>query len=254
MTIVACKQEKKENLVGGPKAKVQQDEKKYPEAIAAVFDAHGGLDTWHKMNSLSYEIVKPTATEKQTIDLKSRNDLIETDNYAIGFDGEKSWLREREEGVYKGNARFYHNLMFYFYAMPFVLADDGISFEETEPFLYEGKTYPGLKVSYQANIGDSPNDNYYVYFDADSNRMQWLGYTVTFGKDEANTNIKYINYNDWGNHGGLLLPNSITWHKVEDAKVLGPAQTYSFDSINLSEDKLDPVIFVKPDGAVVPEQ
>ncbi len=168
-------QKKKAPLDREQKVEEQQDKRKYPETMAAIFDAHGGLDTWNSMNSLSYEITKPAGNEKQTIDLKSRNDLVETDGYTIGFDSGKSWILTKNDGEYKGNARFYHNLMFYFYSMPFVFADEGISFEETEPLLFEGKTYPGLKVSYKPDIGDSPNDNYYLYYDTDSKQKPWLG-------------------------------------------------------------------------------
>ncbi|NER15993.1 DUF6503 family protein [Spongiivirga citrea] len=255
LMFTACKQEQKESsTVETAVAEKVKPSKVYPADVAAIFNAHGGLETWKKMNSMSFEIVKEDGNEKQTIDLKSRNDLIETPSHTIGFDGTKSWLLEKEAGTYKGNARFYHNLMFYFYAMPFVLADDGINFEKADPITFEEKIYPGIKVSYNAHIGDSPNDNYFLYYDEATKQMQWLGYTVTFGKDDTSTNVKYIRYSDWGDHGGLILPNSMTWHKVEEGAIKEAVSTRTFANINVSKETVDAKIFEVPEGAVVPEQ
>jgi len=255
LVFTACKQTKKESSEVETVIKEEViPTRAYPADIAAIFEAHGGVEAWNKMNSMSFEMVKEGGNEKQTIDLKSRNDLVETPTHTIGFNGEKSWLLEKEAGSYKGNARFYHNLMFYFYAMPFVLADDGINFEKADAITYDGKTYPGIKVSYDANIGDSPNDNYFLYYDEATKQMQWLGYTVTFGKDEASTKVSYIRYNDWGTHNGLILPNSMTWHKVEEGEIKDAAATRTFTNITVSSDTVDTSMFATPEGAVVPEQ
>ena len=101
-----------------------------PADLLKVFEAHGSLDAWNEMQSLSYEIVRESGNEKQIIDLKTRNERIEASTYKTGYDGKSYWLEA--DTSYKGNPKFYHNLMFYFYAMPFVLADEGIVYSETE--------------------------------------------------------------------------------------------------------------------------
>ena len=221
----------------------------YPEELGQVFAKHGGIDAWKTMKTLTFEIVKPNGNEKQTIDLISRNDLVETNLYRIGFDGRDSWILQ-EEDSFKGNARFYHNLMFYFYAMPFVLSDSGVIYEKTDNLQYEGKSYPGFKISFEANVGDAPDDNYFVYYDAEDHSMQWLGYTVTFGKGEANNNVKFIRYDDWKEVNGLVVPNSITWYKSEGHQVIEPARTISFENVNFSEKRVSASIFEKPDAAI----
>ncbi|NER14159.1 hypothetical protein GWK08_11955 [Leptobacterium flavescens] len=225
----------------------------YPQEIAAVFDKHGGIRNWKSMRSMSYEIVKPGGNEKQTIDLVSRNDLIETEKYTMGFDGKDSWIKQ-DSAYYRGNPRFYHNLIFYFYAMPFVLGDDGIKYEKAEDLVYEGVNYPGFKISYESNIGDSPDDNYYIYYNAEDNTMAWLGYTVTYGRGEANDNVHYIRYNDWKEFDGLVLPNSITWFVNEGSKLVQPRNTVNFANVTVSKERPDASIFAKPEGAVVAEK
>ncbi len=83
--------------------------KEYPADISAIFNHHGGIDQWQKMKSMTYEIVKEAGNEKQQIDLVSRRERIEGNNFLTGYDGEQVWLRA--DTSYKGNAIFYHNLI-----------------------------------------------------------------------------------------------------------------------------------------------
>ena len=135
----------------------------YPENITKVFDAHGGLDTWNTMKSLEFTMKKPDGDEITTTDLKNRSSLIEMPNHMVGFDGETVWLKNKDTVQYKGNPKFYNNLMFYFYAMPFILADDGINYEDVDPLVFEDKIYPGIKISYESGVGESPEDEYILY-------------------------------------------------------------------------------------------
>ncbi|MGB6269281.1 MAG: hypothetical protein WBF67_09765, partial [Olleya sp.] len=136
----------------------------YPENISKVFDAHGGIDTWNTMQSLEFTMKKPDADEVTLTNLKSRESLITMSNHTVGYDGNVVWLDSKIDEAYKGNPKFYYNLMFYFYAMPFILADDGIIYEDVEPLNFEGKSYPGIKISYENGVGESPEDEYILYY------------------------------------------------------------------------------------------
>jgi hypothetical protein len=170
--------------------------------------------------------------------------------YTMGYDGENVWILD-PEGVYKGDPVFYHNLMFYFYAMPFVLADDGIRYFDTAPLIYEGREYPGLGISYNDGVGTSPEDEYYIHFEPDTHKMAWLGYTVTYRTGKKSDDIHWIRYDDWTDIDGLLLPKSITWHEVVDGKLSGPGNTVNFEEIKLSKSPVDEDIFEKPQGAEI---
>lgn len=183
--LIACKDDtkKEDPLVIHDTVEVSEIEAKmpkYPAAITAVFKAHGGWNTWNKMNNLCFELEGKNGTETHTTDLRNRKTKIEHKNWSIGYDGDEVWLLQNEEDAYQGNARFYHNLMFYFYAMPYILGDDGIVYTEMEPTELDGKTYRGIKVGYEKGVGDSPEDEYILYFDPETNKMTWLGYTVTY--------------------------------------------------------------------------
>ncbi|WP_296381691.1 DUF6503 family protein [Winogradskyella sp.] len=221
----------------------------YPESITKVFDAHGGIDNWNKMQTLSFTMEKPSGKEVTTTDLKSRVELIDTPAYTMGYDGNDLWVNEKDGNEYKGNAKFYKGLMMYFYAMPFIVGDDGIIYEEIEPLVFDGKNYPGILISYDAGIGASPDDQYVVYYNTESGQMEWLSYTVTFGKDEKSKNFRYIRYNDWQTINGLVLPKSISWYTYENNVPTELRNTVEFMDVLVSDKAPNDSLFVKPETA-----
>jgi len=253
VVVLACKQTPKTEQVeeSAPK-EVTVSKSVYPDALVKVFDAHGGLEQWKKQRTLSYVLPKPELSETHTIDLWSRKDRIDTEQFSMGFDGDQAWLLDTDE-TYEGDVGFYHNLMFYFYGMPFVLADDGIMYTATEDLEYEGKEYPGLQIAYESGVGASSKDEYYIHYDPETHQMAWLGYTVTYRSGESSDNVKWINYNDWQKVNGLLLPKSITWHKYEGRKILEPASTVTFKDVTISENPQEDGFYAKPEnGEYVP--
>jgi len=252
IALVACKQAPKEIKSESKTAEITNkvDDSKYPEALRKVFEVHGGLANWKTKRVLSYEMPKKENSEKHTIDLYTRNEKIETVSFSMGSEGETIWLHDENE-VYKGDAVFYHNLMFYFYAMPFVLADDGIVYSEAEAITYEGTSYPGIRISYHDGIGISSKDEYYIHYNAETFQMEWLGYTVTYRSGEKSDNVKWIRYNDWMDVAGLQLPKSLTWHEYEGRTIKGPRPPRKFENVSLSEKALDDDFFKQPEAAKV---
>lgn len=209
-----------------------------------VFEKHGGLIAWKKAQILSFN----KGEEVHTVDLHSRKTVINSPKYSLGFDGKEVWLDEEKEGIFKGNPAFYHNLYFYFYAMPFVLADNGIIYEKIEDLTFNGTNYPGYKISYKANIGASPDDNYKIYYNSKTYQMEWLAYTVTFKSKKASNKFNIIRYNKWENVNGLLLPKEITWYnKNENGIPTEPAKPPTEFTLPLiSQGKLADSFFEKP--------
>lgn len=242
----APKEMKTESRVVATEAKI--DDSKYPDALRKIFEAHGGLPTWKTKRVLSFDIAKPEQTEKHTIDLYSRNEKIEMPGIAMGSYGNDIWLLDEKE-AYKGDAVFYHNLMFYFYAMPFVLADKGIQYGETEVLEFEGASYPGIRISYNDGVGLSAKDEYFIHYNAETFQMEWLGYTVTYRSGEKSDNIKWIRYHDWRDVDGLLLPKSLTWHNYEGRTIKEAREPLIFENVTLAETAKPASYFKPPEGA-----
>ncbi|MDG5491490.1 DUF6503 family protein [Psychroserpens sp. SPM9] len=221
----------------------------YPDHISNVFEAHGGLDAWQKMKTLKFTMTKESGKEITTTDLHNRYSVIEMPKHTLGFDGENVWLRSDAGETYEGKPRFYYNLMFYFYAMPFVLADDGIIYEDIEPLVFEGKSYPGIKISYESGVGESPDDEYLLYYDSDKNQMAWLGYTVTYFSKEKSKTYSFINYSNWQNVNGLILPRQLTWYHTKNNKPTTIRNEVEFTDIVLTESRKEASAYAKPENA-----
>ena len=254
IVVISCKEVPKEikTALVTPKSVVEINDSKYPEALHKVFNAHGGLKTWKNKRVLTFEIAKPNTKEKHTIDLYSRNEKIEMSGITMGSEGTSIWLLDDEE-AYKGNPVFYHNLMFYFFAMPFVLSDDGINYTKADDLKFEGKSYPGFQITFNDGIGLSSKDEYYIHYNQETFQMEWLGYTVTFKSGEKSNNIKWVRYHDWINVDDLKLPNSLTWHEYEGKTIKAPEEPLYFENVTLSESALPANFFSKPEGANIIE-
>ena len=246
--ISSCKEDKKETSIDYKNQELDVTTNIYPHNISKVMDAHGGLEAWDKVNTLVFAMEKPEGVETTTTDLKSRKSLIETEAFKIGFDGTNVWIDDSQE-VFKNNPKFYYNLMFYFYAMPFVLADDGISYSDAEPLLFEGKSYPGVKISYGEGVGESPEDEYILYYDAETYQMEWLGYTVTYFSKEKSKDWHFIKYDSWGKLAGLKLPKVLKWFNNEGMKILDQRNELKFVRSKASTLAMEDDFYQTPEGA-----
>jgi hypothetical protein len=217
----------------------------FPESMQKIFKAHGGYEKWSQMQTLSYQ----KGSEQTIANLKNRKIRVTSDRMTIGFDGNDVWVMP--DSVDARRARFYHNLYFYFYAMPFVLGDPGIQYEDVADRIFKGKNYSGLKISYEEGIGDSPKDNYILWFDPETFQMQWLMYTVTFSSGEANDRYNLIKYDQWGAFDGLVLPTTIQWYRFQNDTVGGMRNEVRFENIQLSEEAPDETLFEMPQGAQI---
>ncbi|MGB5553428.1 MAG: DUF6503 family protein [Flavobacteriaceae bacterium] len=252
---IACKDVKKEALKEMPKPIVEEKAvvREFPEVVAKIFNAHGGLDAFASKRLLSFEMPEKDITEIQTIDLRTRNEKILIGDIAMGYDGNEYWLVD-EKGAYKGDPIFYHNLMFYFYTMPFVFADKGIIFGDTEALEFEGKRYPGVRITYEAGVGISSKDEYYLHYNPESFQMEWLGYTVTYRSGEKSDNVKWIRYHDWMKVSDVLLPKSISWFDYDGRVLKAPKKTVNFQNVALSETPMPDSFYSVPEGAIVVER
>jgi hypothetical protein len=238
VVIISCKKETKKEET---KEIIKEN---FPKELGKVFEKHGGIKAWRKAQILSFN----KGVEAHTSDLHSRKIVINSPNYSLGFDGKEVWLDEKTKGDYQGNKDFYYNLYFYFYAMPFVLADDGITYNKVEDLTFEGTGYPGYKISYASDKGTSPDDNYIVYFNPKTYQMEWLAYTVTFKSKAPSDTYKLIRYNKWENVNGLVLPKEITWYQKDEAgtptEPVKPATEFTLPLV--SQGKLADSFFDKP--------
>lgn len=254
ITVLACQPPKKNNteeVIEIP-VEIVEEKRTFPENLTKVLDAHGGYDKWESLNQLSYVKGSGEDAEEQLIELKERKVLLTSANHKIGFDGNDVWISPAD-AEFRGSPRFYHNLYFYFYAMPFVLSDPGIVYSDVEPLKVDDVTYPGIKVSYNDGVGDAPKDNYILYYNAESFQMEYLQYTVTYRSQETSDQYSLIKYGEWADVDGVVLPTKLSWYKYEDGQLGEIRNEASFSEVKVSTEVPGNDIFAKPEDAKVSE-
>ena len=210
--------------------------------LKPYLEAHGGIDRWRSFGTLSYEVLQGEAREKHLFDLYSRKVLLEKEEiYQLGFDGKDVWVSPGLAAFDRNYPpRFYHNLLFYFFSLPFVYADPGVIIEEMEPREVEGKTYDIIRISYESAI-----------FDPETHQLRYRLYTVTFFSGEKAEKHNAISYDQWQEVNGLLVPREFTFRTWDGESFGEEKATDIFENIQFKEGIPDQDLFVRPVNAEV---
>jgi hypothetical protein len=222
---------------------VLADTPKYPAYFEEVLQAHGGLENWKQLGSMEFELINSGNTETHLIDLKNRKDLVQGKDYKIGFDGSQVWVSPTKAAYPGKSARFYHNLFFYFYAIPYVLADPGVSYQQLGDVTLQDKSYQVIEVSFGNGIGDTPEDKYRMLINPETKRMEWLLYTVTYFDGKPSDKFNALKFEEYHETNGLLFPRTLTGYKFDNGKI--------GDALRLKKEQPDQKQFDKPEKAEV---
>ncbi|MDN3202778.1 DUF6503 family protein [Algoriphagus sediminis] len=216
-----------------------------------VLEAHGDWEKFYQGKAFSYQMIHETNLTKEThfINLETRETRIDADNFQIGFDGEQAWISPNRESFGGNSVRFYHNLYFYFFAIPYVFTDPGVTVTKVENKTVNGTSYETFAASFEADKGDSPNDQYYMLINPESNRIEYLLYTVTYygNPDPAFSALKYDDYRD---AGGLSFPRLLTGYTYQDDSTKRVRYQVSFSDALILDEAFDKSLFEKPETGV----
>ncbi len=231
-------------ISNGYKAVVEGN--KIPPALEKTLEHHG-LQKWKSLKAFEFTVNKEGGAESYTLDLNSRNTLIESKDFTI-YKNEEGCYVTADLEAFKSNPYFYHSVYYYFVAMPFMFADPGINYETLGDFAIEDTTYHGIKVSYDDGVGDASKDEYIILTDKETNEMCYLLYTVTFFSKENSNKWGAKRYGQWERKNGILLPTELISYKYEDHKLLEQKSVVKISNIDCSMNDLPPETF-NPKGS-----
>ncbi|WGK65106.1 hypothetical protein [Croceiramulus getboli] len=173
-----------------------------PTAFAMGIEKAHEKDTFSKHQAVSFHIDlnfggqdRMDGTVTMTTDSKHIR-VDREDGISVVFnDGEMSLS---PEGANYPGARFDVLTWPYFFALPFKLTDPGTHWQQLE----EATTPDAMmraKLTFGENVGDAPDDWYWVYADQETQLLHMAGYIVTVNKsvEKAEENphaIVYSNY------------------------------------------------------------
>ncbi len=224
------------------------------DALDLAIAAHGGMEVWQSYGGLSFDIQRGATSVANLVDLRTRKALMTGDDYTIGYDGEQVWITPDLDS-FASSPRFYNGLDFYFFAIPFVLADPGTRRENLGRVSIGNEEFDAVRISFDEGVGASPGDYYVAHFDPETHLLRLLLYTVTFFSGEPNENYNVRTYDEWQEVGGLLVPltaSSYAWDS--EAGSLGEKRgEASYANVSLVPEQPDAATFARPDGAEVDE-
>ncbi|MFY0601476.1 MAG: hypothetical protein JXR03_17510 [Cyclobacteriaceae bacterium] len=274
LVITGCSQTNKKEQVSDeswtPKSWIEdrasksEDRLKATQAGAKVWrsiEAHGGLDRWFSNGPIGFRFdYKPLdgGTRRntyQTVDqwsVTAVHKWLDDESVSFGWDGKEAWLFPDSANI-PINPRFWSTTPFYFLGLPFVLADDGINYEELPSQELDGAIYDLVKVTYQSGTGDAPGDYYVIYINQETQLMGALRYIVSypgFFQNGGHFPEKIMRISGLSEVDGVKLSTGYQtfWWK-EDS--IGEHIT-NIDVLDVSfNNDLDKTFFNRPDGAKV---
>ncbi len=160
------------------------------QLIAEALVAHGGLKNWlenevlefrwiYHMNDRGPDAVVNTKQSVDTSSLKAVHTVPNSD-VRFGWDGSDAWISPADAEFPGPPPRFWSLTPYYFVGIPFVFADLNANFELlTDSFEFEGTDYDQVKVTYNAEAGDAPDDYYKVLVHPATKQVAGVRYIVT---------------------------------------------------------------------------
>ena len=229
--------------------------------IHRMSEAHGGLERWRRAPSVSWvdvwssaggepgpasSIVVEQGRRRATIDIGEEGE----DQMHMAWDGEKAWSQNWNAPY---PPRFYALLNYYFLNMPWVVHDPGVVLSEpgAAQLWNDPVEYKTIRVTYEADVGDTPDDYYVLYVHPETDRLHAVEYIVTYesilpeGMEHTPPHI--LIYEEFEEVDGLLVPTRFTIYEDEAVYAAAEMSEWSF------EKPFDESELVMPEGAVVAE-
>ncbi|MEM1320816.1 MAG: DUF6503 family protein [Bacteroidota bacterium] len=223
----------------------------FPQLFKQVLTAHGSLSQWRKMKTLKFTRGTGEDAVYHLINLATRDEVMTKDgSYTLGFQGKSMWVAPNKEAFPGKSPRFYRNLHFYFFALPFVLADPGVNLSDEGEKTTGGQRYRILKATFNAGVGDAPEDQYILYIDPATYRIAMINYSVTYFDNSKATQYNALVY-DWQEVDGLLVPSSFIGYKWEDNALGDKRYEAPFSKVAFDKAAIPASAFAPTPGAFV---
>ncbi len=230
------------------------------QVIWKGMEAHGGLQTWYENGPLALRFnYQPLdgSTQRdsyQVIDTW-RNRAVHTsaaDSTATyGWTGKTAWVKAKDSTFFKYDTKFWALTPLYLMGFPFVLDGEGVNLELLPNNNYKGKENHVVKVTFEPDTGDAPDDYYILQFDVDSHLLTATRYIVSYPeyfKKGEHLPEKFMEVGELVSIDRILLPNGLKTHWTKDNQPGEYLTKIDITDIHF-KGQLDENFFAMPEGA-----
>ena len=176
-----------------------------------VADSHG-LDAWSQKKAIFADFTlvfgEPMRIETTFLTDLSRAHVEFGDMGTIVWDGSQCWVSPFDSEI--PMPRFQARTWPYFIAAPFKLNDPGSTLEPTGKAQLLGEPYDTARLTFEAGVGDTPDDWYVLYMHPVTGQLKAMAYIVTYYQDTETANAKphAILYRDFREVDGVTLAHA----------------------------------------------
>lgn len=190
-------------------------DQRFATAFAGPIEEAHGAEAWHRAEAVTAEAALDFAGNRvfeATMTFTPNMERVRIDR---ADDARIYWAdgtaRVSPADAEYPRARFHVLTWPYFLAAPMKLRDPGTHLESLGPREMDGTSYDTARLTFDSGVGDSPDDWYVVYRDAETQRVGAMAYIVTFGTatEEAEAEPHAIRYTDYRDIAGVAIPH--TW-------------------------------------------
>ncbi|WP_445721576.1 heat-shock protein Hsp90 [Flavobacterium sp.] len=171
------------------------------------------------------------------------------DGEVVLYDGKEVYTNKADANL-KGD-RFDIFTWPYFVTLPYKLNDNGTIWSDFQDLPFYGENVATGKLTFEANIGDAPDDWYYIYKDA-QNHLVGAAYIVSFGKgkEAAEKEPHAVKYTTFLETNGIPFATEWTYHmwtlETGFGDEIGKAKV-----ANIVFSKKNEALFEKPENATL---
>ncbi len=215
---------------GGPPARADSGAAR--GIVQKMIEAHGGMKRWREAPTVTFEDTwfPPGSDERTTsrvvVEQGPRRAYLDfpESGAKITWDGQRAWSVDWEQPA---PPRFIALLSYYFFNLPWLTQDPGVVLGEPETAtLWDDPTaYVKIRMSFEAGVGDTPDDYYDLYIHPETHRLHACGYIVTYDEilpeGVESTPEHILVYDAWETVEGLLVPTAISIYEEDKTPYYG---------------------------------
>ena len=225
------------------------------EIVGKMIDAHGGMEAWASAPTVAFtdEFRQGEATSgfpgRVVVEQGARRSHLDYNGATIAWDGEKAWS---VNWMAPTPPRFLALLNYYFTNLPWLTQDGGVNLGEpgTARLWDDPTEYLTVRMTFDAGVGDTPDDYYLLYIHPETYRLRANEYIVTYRsilpEGATATDPHILVYDEYTEVDGLVVPAHYTIYEADETVYASCAFTdWSFS------EPWDESWMEMPEGAVV---
>lgn len=211
-----------------------------------IIEAHGGKLEWKALNTFKFSTTFPFENSIYKVDLPTKRMHIQNNNFNAAFDGKNLWLQDRDNLIDQQVFKRQFDLAFYIAAGPFAFLHEGTLFTQRLDEEIMRKSYGVIHIGFGRGSGKSSDDEFIIYYNKETYRIAWLGYTVVNYERYKSKRWEFIKYSSFEEISGFDFPNKFEVFGSEEDKPTKLKGTSTVEAIEISNSTLPEALFEAP--------